>query len=228
MIKLDVISDPVCPWCYIGKTNLARALEANPDHPFVIEWHPFQLNPDLPREGLDRKSYLERKFGGPEEAATIYSRIEEAAATAGLTIDWDAIETMPNTLDAHRVIHWAGIEGQQTPMVQRLFAAYWQEGRDIGDSDTLAELAGEVGMDSAAIRELLAGEADLEDIKARDEHARTHGVTGVPTFIIAQQHVVSGAQPPDLWGKVIEDINAQLKAQAEGMTPEEAAAAQHG
>lgn len=209
MTKLDVISDVVCPWCYIGKRHLDRALEANPHHDFVVEWHPFQLNPDMPREGMDRRSYLEAKFGGRENAARIYARIAEAAEEAGLEINFDRIERTPNTLDAHRLIHWAGIEGRQNAMVDRLFAAYFREGRDIGDPTVLADLAAEVGLDRAMIEMLLAGDADREEIAERDREFRARGISGVPTFIIGGRYVVQGAQPPELWGKVIEEIAAQ-------------------
>ena len=137
MVKLDILSDPICPWCYIGKANLDRALEAHPDHPFVIEWHPFQLNPDMPPEGMDRRAYLEAKFGGREAAVQVYARIAEAAKAAGLSIAFDKIERTPNTLDAHRLIHWAGVEGRQTAVVTRLFKAYFEAGQDIGDRDVL-------------------------------------------------------------------------------------------
>jgi predicted DsbA family dithiol-disulfide isomerase len=209
MVRLDIISDPVCPWCYIGKANLDRALERHPEHPFLIEWHPFQLNPEMPKPGMPRAEYLAAKFG-KADAAAIYARIDAAAEAAGLSIDWGAIARMPNTLDVHRLIHWAGIEGRQTPMVGRIFRAYWQDGLDIGDAGVLADLAAEIGMDRALTAQLLAGDADAEDIRARDTHSRARGVTGVPTFVIAGQHVLSGAQPADLWGRVIDEIVAQL------------------
>ncbi|PRY26273.1 putative DsbA family dithiol-disulfide isomerase [Aliiruegeria haliotis] len=210
MIKLDILSDPICPWCFIGKSLLDRALQERPDHPFSIEWHPFQLNPDMPAGGMDRRTYLETKFGGKEQAVEVYARIAEAAEAAGLEIDFGAIQRTPNTLDAHRLIHWAGIEAKQTPVVDALFAAYFQQGRDIGDHDTLADIADSVGMDAAAVHRLLAGTADAEDIRARDANAREKGVTGVPTFIIANQHVVPGAQQPDLWLKLVDEINGQM------------------
>ncbi len=215
MVKLDIISDPICPWCYIGKANLDRALEAHPEHPFTIEWHPFQLNPDMPEGGMDRRNYLESKFGGKENAARVYSRIDEAAKTAGLSINWEGITRTPNTLNAHRLIHWAGIEGAQTFVVASLFRAYFVEGRDIGDIEVLADIADGCGLDAAMMRQLLQGDADLDDIRARDEHSRKMGVTGVPTFVVASKHAVPGAQPPELWGQVIEDISAQLKAAEE-------------
>lgn len=212
MVKLDILSDPICPWCYIGKHHLDRALEAHPDHPFEIEWHPFQLNPDMAKEGMDRRAYLEGKFGGPEGATQVYGRIEETAKAVGLDIDFPAIQRTPNTLNAHRLIHWAGLEGRQTAVVSRLFVAYFREGKDIGDSEVLISIAAGCGMDEEMTRTLLSGDADAEDIKARDAHARSRGVTGVPTFVVANQYVLTGAQPPELWGKVIGEISTQAEA----------------
>ena len=206
MVRLDIFSDPVCPWCYIGKGLLDRALEGKPEHPFTVEWHPFQLNPDMPPEGVARAPYLEAKFGGPDRAAQIYARVAEAARLAGLGIDFDAMTRVPNTLDAHRLIHWAGLEGRQGAMVSRLFRAYFREGRDIGDATTLAALAGDVGMDPAVAARLLASDADREDLRARDAHARSRGVSAVPTYVIANQYALSGAQPVALWTQVIDEI----------------------
>ena len=211
MIRLDIFSDPVCPWCFIGKANLDRALQANPDHPFQIQWHPFQLNPDLPPEGVDKRSYLEAKFGGKAPVDAMTDRLREVARAAGVDMDPDKPARMPNTLDAHRLIHWAGIEGLQAKVVQGLMQGYWTEGRDIGDHATLAAIAGEAGMDSAATLRLLATNADADDISARDADARAKGVTSVPTFLIAQQYVVTGAQPPETWGKVIEELTTPTK-----------------
>lgn len=206
MIKLDILSDPICPWCYIGKRNLDVALAQQEFQPFVIEWHPFQLNPDMPAGGMDRREYLETKFGGAEAAVKVYSRIAEAAEEAGLILNLAGIERTPNTLNAHRLIHWAGIEAKQTKVVTLLFEAYFEKGMDIGNLDVLADLAEAAGMDKAATQRLLQGDTDLEDIRARDAHARARGVTGVPTFIVAQKHAVVGAQPPDLWLNVVEEL----------------------
>lgn len=212
MIRLDILSDPICPWCYIGKANLDRALEANPDHPFIIEWHPFQLNPDMPEEGLDRQQYLEWKFGGKEGAARTYGQIEDHAKSIGLDIDFSKIKITPNTLNAHRLIHWAGLEGRQTPVVSALFKAYFRDGRDIGDIEVLADIAGESGLDRDMILHLLSGPADRDDISKRDQHARQRGVGGVPCFVVANQHVVQGAQPPELWSQVITDLLQQIES----------------
>lgn len=215
MITLDILSDPICPWCLIGKTQLDRALERHPDHPFVIAWHPFMLNPDMPPEGVDRRAYLESKFGGPEGAARVYGRIADHARAAGVEIDFDDIGRTPSTVDAHRLIHWAGLEGRQNAVVDALFRAYFREGRDIGDKATLAEVAGEAGMDSAMVTTLLAGESDAEEIRARDAHARSRGVNGVPTFIIAGEHVLTGAQPVETWENVIAQLHRVLAEQRE-------------
>lgn len=209
MITLDIFSDPVCPWCYIGKANLDRALEAIGDHPFRVEWHPFQLNPDLPREGADRRAYLEAKFGGKANAARAYAQVMQAGEQAGVEINIDRIERQPNTLDAHRLIHWAGLEGRQNAVVTGLFCAYFRDGRDIGNSDTLADIGAAAGMDRAMVARLLATDADRDDLAARDADARAKGVRAVPTFLIARQYVVSGAQPPELWQQVAADIAAQ-------------------
>jgi len=215
MIPLHIFSDPICPWCYIGKARLDRALEARPQHPLTVQWHPFQLNPDMPAGGMDRRDYLEAKFGGKDGAVRAYMPVVEEAAASGLEIDFEAIKRTPNTLDAHRLIHWAGIEGRQTAAVSKLFKAYFNEGRDIGDQATLATIAGEIGMDADMVARLLASDADADDIRARDADARHKGVNAVPTFVIANQHVVPGAQPTDLWTQVIDDITAQIEAQEE-------------
>ena len=210
MIKLDILSDPICPWCYIGWTNLARAMEAKPNHPFTIEWHPFQLNPDMPPEGMDRRAYLEGKFGGKEAAARAYAPVAEKAEEAGLKLNLEGIRRTPNTLNAHRLIHWAGIEGRQTPAKLALFRAYFVDSRDIGDIPTLVDIAEEIGMDRAATAKLFEGDADAQSIRDRDAHARSRGVQAVPTFIVASQHAVPGAQPPAQWEAIIDDLNEQL------------------
>jgi len=206
LIRLDIFSDPVCPWCLIGKAFLDRAIADAPEAPFVIEWHPFQLNPDMPRDGMDRRAYLEAKFGGKMPAATVYARIAEAAEAAGVTLDLGKIERMPNTLDAHRLIHWAGLEGRQDSVVTALFNAYFRDGRDIGAPDTLADIAAGTGMDRALALRLLTSEADRDAIMQRDAHSRARGITAVPTFIVADTHVLTGAQQPELWAQVLAEL----------------------
>ncbi|WP_296419941.1 DsbA family protein [Pseudooctadecabacter sp.] len=212
MVKLDILSDPICPWCYIGKTNLDRALEQIGDHPFEIEWHPFQLNPDMPAGGMGRREYLEAKFGGKEGAVRAYAPVVEMAEKVGLKIDFEGMQRTPNTMDAHRLIHWAGIEQRQSFVVQRLFEAYFRDARDIGDHEVLLDIADGCDMDAAVIGKLLASDADVADIQKRDAHSREMGIQSVPTFVVANQHAVPGAQPTEMWVKVIGEIMDQIEA----------------
>lgn len=208
-VRLDIFADPVCPWCYLGKANLDRALEANPDHPFVIEWHPFQLNPDTPAEGVDKRSYLLARFGSEAQLEAIHQRFRDIARQNGVQMDPDTPKRIPNTMNAHRVIHWAGLEGRQSLVVSALMRAYWVEGRDIGNKAVLADIAAGAGMDREVVARLLDSEADLDTLAKREGHARERGISAVPTFIIADRYVVSGAQPPDLWGKAIAEMTGR-------------------
>ncbi|WP_439103473.1 DsbA family oxidoreductase [Celeribacter marinus] len=206
MIKLDIFHDPICPWCYIGKARLDRAMEARPNHQFVVEWHPFQLNPDMPAQGMDRRAYLEGKFGGVQGAIDAYRPIVETMGAELPKADLGIIKRTPNTLNAHRLIHWAGIEGMQTPIVAALYRAYFHEGRDIGDTETLADIADSMSMDASLVTRLLSTDEDTDMIRARDAHARERGISGVPLYVVANQHAVPGAQATDLWIKVIDEL----------------------
>ena len=214
MIKLDIFSDPVCPWCYLGKANLDRALEQHPDHPFQIEWHPFQLNPDMGPNGVDKHSYLLERFGSQAKLDAIHQRFRDMAKANGVQMDPDTPKRIPNTLNAHRLTHWAGLEGRQTFVVAALMRAYWVEGRDIGNLGVLADIGAGSGLDRAVTARLLASDADLDTVMAREAHARTRGVSAVPTFLIANQYVVSGAQPPEMWGKAIAEMTAQTQTES--------------
>ncbi|MBT3465882.1 MAG: DsbA family oxidoreductase [Rhodobacteraceae bacterium] len=211
-IKLDIMSDPICPWCFIGKAYLDKALSAHPNHPFLIEWHPFQLNPDMPANGMGRREYLEGKFGGKEAAVRAYAPVVESAKTAGVAIDFEGMQRTPNTINAHRLIHWAGIEGRQTAAVSALFKAYFTDAHDIGDPDVLIDIAKSVEMNGDVVKRLLDSDEDLKLIQDRDKHSRKMGINSVPTFIIANQHAVPGAQSPELWAQVIADLTAQADA----------------
>lgn len=220
MISLDIFSDPICPWCYIGKTRLARAMEARPGHPFRIEWHPFMLNPQMPAGGMDRRTYLETKFGGRDGAVAAYLPVADEARKSGLSLNLDAIQRTPSTLDAHRLIHWAGIEGRQMAVASFLFNAYFIDGRDIGDTVVLSQIAAGCGMDGAMVARLLASDADADDIRARDADARERGVRAVPTFMIAGRHVVPGAQPVGLWLNIIDELSGtRVEAKPEPVDP---------
>jgi len=199
-MHVDVVSDVVCPWCFIGKRRLALALgRAAAEHPrltFAVNWHPFQLNPELPSEGVDRRSYLEAKFGGPERAAEIYARVRAAGETVDIPFAFERIERQPNTLDAHRLVSWAQARGASDALVERLFVAYFLEGRHIGSRDVLADLAGEAGLDRDAARAMLASDEGVDTIGALDRRVRELGVSGVPFFIFGDKVAVSGAQEP--------------------------------
>ena len=206
--RLDIISDPVCPWCYLGAANLMRALAERGEHPFAIRWLPFQLNPDLPPGGMDRKAYMTAKFGAGGQVDAIHARLEAMGAEAGITYRFDRITRAPNTLDAHRLIRWAGAEGVQTRAAMALFRRYFEEGEDISDAGVLRTAAEEAGMDGAMVARLLAGDADRAEVRAEAEQAGAMGVTGVPTFVIGGRHAVSGAQPSDLWSRLMEELEA--------------------
>lgn len=197
-LKIDVISDVVCPWCFIGRRRLGAALslmaEREPGIQPLVSWHPFQLNPDLPREGIDRAAYLEAKFGGRARAGEIYERVRAAGRTVGIDFEFDRIERQPNTLDAHRLIAWAQEQGAAEDAVERLFRAYFLEGRFVGDRAVLAAIAGEAGLDSTAAGSMLASDERVVDIAAMDRRVRELGVGGVPFFIFDSRVAVSGAQ----------------------------------
>jgi len=211
---IDVVSDVVCPWCYVGKRRLEAALarlrEAEPDLPVAVRWHPFQLNPDLPREGVDRRGYLEAKFGGPARAQEIYARVSAAGATVGIPFAFDAIERQPNTLDAHRLIAWAQSrrEGDPDALVERLFRAYFLDGRFLGDRETLVATAADAGYDPDDARRFLASDELADAIAGADERARSLGVSGVPFFIFGGKTALSGAHEPE----TLLDAIAQARA----------------
>ena len=209
MIKLDILSDPVCPWCYIGKSYLDRALEKNASHPFEIEWHPFMLNPEMPAEGMNRNDYLKAKFGDHQNIADMLMTLKEHAEKAGVELNIEDQTHQPNTMDAHRLIHWAGLEQKQTPLVSAIFKAHWVESRRIDDINVLIDLSEKTGLDGALIERLLKGDADKDLILDRFSHSQKMGVQSVPTFIVANQHVVPGAQPVEMWDKVISELNEQ-------------------
>ncbi|MGC3983885.1 MAG: DsbA family oxidoreductase [Pseudorhodoferax sp.] len=199
-LRIDIVSDVVCPWCYIGKRRLEAAL-ASPEAaglpPVQITWHPFQLNPDLPAEGIDRKAYLEEKFGGPERAAAIYERVRAAGRTAGLELNIDGIARQPNTRLAHALIDFAQRSGgDATDVKERLLRAYFIENRFVGDAEVLAAIAAEAGLDAAAARAHLDDPEALAAIDEADQQARQMGVSGVPFFIFNRKLAVSGAQEP--------------------------------
>jgi predicted DsbA family dithiol-disulfide isomerase len=188
----------MCPWCLIGKRRLEKALALRPDTPVDIRWRPYQLDPTIPRGGMDRQEYLANKFGGVEQARERYANVVAAGQDEGIPFAFDEIKRSPNTIDAHRLIRWAATAGCQEEVVERLFTMYFVEGRDVGDLQVLNEAAADVGMDTAIVSELLAGDADRELVEKEVATAREIGVRGVPCFIVANRYVVMGAEQPDV------------------------------
>jgi predicted DsbA family dithiol-disulfide isomerase len=197
--RIDIVSDTICPWCYIGKRHLEHALAtlAEEGLTFQVHWNPFQLNPDMPTEGRDRASYRAWKFGSASKAAALDTRITEAAANIELEFRTDLMTRTPNTLDAHRMIWFAGQHGSQDAAVEATFRAYFIEGRDIGEHGVLVECAAEAGLPRQAVIDFLVGDLAREEVRAADQAAREAGVSGVPSFFLDGHSLFSGAMPAD-------------------------------
>ena len=205
-VRIDIFSDTICPWCWIGKRRLERTLEARPDLDAELVWHAFQLNPTMPAAGMDRKAYLEAKFGGAANARATYGRIVAEGARESLPFDFGAIPRTPNTLDSHRLVRWAADQPRgQTPMVEALFDAYFARGQDVGDAEVLAQTAVEAGYDESGVRGLLAGDEGRAEVTGEDMRARRAGITGVPCFILDGKVAVPGAVEPDVLLRVFEE-----------------------
>jgi predicted DsbA family dithiol-disulfide isomerase len=203
-LHVDVVSDVVCPWCFIGKRRLEAALELVPDVAVEINWRPYFLNPWIPREGIDRQTYLETKFGSVERYAVIAERVVAAAALEGLLYASDAMSRQPNTLDCHRLILWSRSATDPANMKQRLMELYFSEGADLTDSKTLIQAAVDCGMDGDLVRRLLASDADVDRIESEANAAKEAGIDGVPCFIFGGSTIVTGAQSPEYLASAIE------------------------
>jgi predicted DsbA family dithiol-disulfide isomerase len=197
--RIDIVSDAICPWCYVGKRQLERALAtlAAEGLTFDVHWNPFQLNPDMPKEGRDRASYRALKFGSAEKSAALDQRITEAAAAVGLAFRTDLMTRTPNTIDAHRLIWFAGQHGDQDAAMEAVFKAYFIDGRDIGDHAVLADCAVQAGLRRQDVVEFLAGDLADKEMRAADQAARQAGVSGVPSFFLDGYSLFSGAMPAD-------------------------------
>jgi len=203
-MRIDIVADVICPWCFIGKRRLEAALAQRPAITPDITWRPFQLNPDMPAEGMPRDAYLSAKFGGQAHAKRINQAAIDAGATVGIPFAFEKIERTPNTLAAHRLVRFAQRASRANDLVDRLFAAYFIEGRDIGDRDTLAAVAGESGLGTSAAHEFLAGASERAEVTADDSGARRLGINAVPCFIFAGQYAISGAQEPPFFFPVFD------------------------
>jgi len=196
-LPIDMISDVVCPWCFIGKRRLEKALALRPNIPIEVHFRPYFLNPWVPREGMSREDYLTTKFGSPERYRAIGGRVSAAAAAEGLIYAPDKITRQPNTLDCHRLILWAGETGNAGRMKQRLMDVYFTEGGDLSDRDVLVEVAAASGLDAAEARRRLASDRDIERVAKEAESAKEAGIDGVPCFVLGGVIAVQGAQTPD-------------------------------
>jgi predicted DsbA family dithiol-disulfide isomerase len=205
-LTIDVVSDVVCPWCFIGKSRLEKALALKPDIPVEVRFHPYFLNPWVPREGMSRNDYLTTKFGSPEKYKGIAGRVAAAAAAEGLTYAVDKMQRQPNTLDCHRLILWAEAIGKSAQMKQRLMELYFTEGADLSDHDVLVRAAADVGLDAAKTREMLASDTDVERVEAAANSAKDAGIDGVPTYILGGVAAVTGAQSPEVLANAIEQV----------------------
>lgn len=212
-LVIDIISDVMCPWCYIGKRRLERALAERTDIPVDVRWRPFQLDAAIPAQGMDRKEYLKRKFG-PERADEVYATIKETGIAESIPFAFEKIEKSPNTIDAHRVLRWAAAGGDQQVAVERLFAGYFVEGRDLNDVDYLVEVGEASGLERDLVERLLTGDADRDAVVEEVQFAQNMGVQGVPCFIFAGKYVVMGAQDPRVLVQAIDRAYSELTTQA--------------
>ena len=205
-LQIDVISDVVCPWCFIGKRRLEKALSTKPYIPVEVRFRPYFLNPWVPRAGISREEYLTTKFGSVEKYKGIATRVTAAAASEGLTYAVDKIKRQPNTLDCHRLIRWADQTGQAAQMKQRLMDLYFTEGGDLTDVNVLVQAAADCGLEAGKVRQMLASDQDVAQIEQDANAAKDAGIDGVPTYIFGGVAAVSGAQAPEMLARAIEQV----------------------
>jgi len=214
VIEIDVISDVMCPWCYIGKRRLEKALAMVPNIPVDVRWRPFQLDHTIPDSGMDRKEYLRKKFGSDEQVAKVYGPVRAAGKDEDIPFEFDRITISPNTLNAHRIIRWAMADGVQNAVVERLFQLYFVEGANLTDKTVLADAAVEAGLERAVVERLLESDADLAETRAEISQAQQMGVTSVPAFIIGGRYAVMGARDPEAIVQAITEVVKERSAPA--------------
>ena len=212
--RIDIVSDAICPWCYIGKRQLERALAilAAEGLTFRVHWNAFQLNPDMPKEGRDRTAYRTWKFGSAEKAAALDQRIVDAAAGVGLALRTDLMTRTPNTIDAHRLIWLAGQQGVQDAAMEAVFKAYFTQGCDIGEHAVLADCAAEAGLERQSVLDFLASDLADKEMRAADQAAREAGVSGVPSFFLDGYSLFSGAMPAETIANALREARAVLRS----------------
>lgn len=216
-MHVKIYSDLVCPWCFIGKRRLERALEtsgyANRAH---VIWLPFQLNPTMPKSGMDRRVYLDAKFGGAEVRRAMEERVAKAGEMEGIEFAFDRIERTPNTFEAHRLNWFAQQRGKQDDVAEALFHAYFTEGRDIGDGQTLVEVATEAGLARDAVRQFLMSDLGIEEVRAEEGAGHRMGIRGVPYFVLNGTYAISGAQPPDIFVSALQKVEGDVAERKAG------------
>jgi predicted DsbA family dithiol-disulfide isomerase len=203
-LGIEVVHDLVCPWCYLGLRRLMRTLRRRPDLLTDVVWHPFLLNPDMPRAGLARADYVVRKFGGEERARRLYASISEIGHREGLEFRFDRIRRTPSSVDGHRLVRWAAGFGRAAEVVEALFAAHFTDGRDIGDAFVLADIAAASGLDGRRVRQFLASDAEVDMVHAQNLNAHRLGINGVPCFVIGGRHAIAGAQEPEVIERLLD------------------------
>lgn len=213
-VNVDIVSDTICPWCFVGKRRFERALAERPDVEVDVRWRTFQLNPDMPAGGMDRSEYVALKFGGEERARAVYENVRGAGGREGIPFDFAAMPKTPNTIDSHRLIHWAGAAGVQDAVVERLFERYFTQGGDIGDREELVAVARYAGMDADLVADLLERGEDVDLVRKEDDAARTMGVNAVPCFVFAKKYVVFGAQEPDAFMELFDHMARESASEA--------------
>lgn len=211
-MQLDIISDPICPWCYVGKRRLEAALNARPDMQIDIAYRVFQLNPDMPRQGMDRAEHMRKKFGDVKGPVPVLNALHDAGRELGIEFNFKRILRTPNTIDAHRLIRWSYSTGHQPKIVEIMFRRYFTGGEDIGDHAVLLDIALEAGMDIQIVAGLLSSDADIDLIKNEDATARKIGIQGVPSYVIANKYLLVGAQEPELLLKALDTAYAEIAA----------------
>lgn len=220
-MQIDIYSDVICPWCYIGKRRLERALSERPQDDLTLQWRAFQLNPDMPAQGMDRQLYLQLKFGSAASAERIYREIKAVGEEEDLAFTFDAIRRTPNTIECHRLVRFAGMHGRQDAVVEALFRAYFLDGQDIGAPVVLMGVAEGAGLDPAETQAFLDSDLEAEAVRAEDQEARRAGLQGVPTFIINGKYALSGAHLPEVLHQMF-DIGRRDDEAAEGSSEAEA------
>ena len=214
-MHIDIFSDTICPWCFIGKRRLERALAERPQADLTVRWRAFQLNPDMPADGMERQRYLELKFGGAAGAETVYARVRAAGESEGIAFAFDRIARTPNTVASHRLIRFAAGREREDAVVQALFDAYFLRGEDIGDPEVLSAAAAAGGLDPDEARAFLDGDAEAEAVRSEDATARQAGINGVPCFIFNGKYALSGAQPPEVMFQMFDLANEEAESGAD-------------